>query len=75
MVDIGLSLRRGELPSETTSFIGREREIDSVRTLFGAARIVTLLGPGGVGKTRIAIRSAAVLASRFRDGVRMVELA
>ncbi|NGO78780.1 LuxR family transcriptional regulator [Streptomyces sp. YC504] len=43
--------------------------------LFGSARMVTLLGPGGVGKTRIAVRAAALLAGRFRDGVRLVELA
>lgn len=66
--------RRGELPSETTSFIGRQAEIDSVRALLGSARMVTLLGPGGVGKTRIAVRAAISLAGGFRDGVRMVEL-
>ncbi|MDG4863859.1 NB-ARC domain-containing protein, partial [Streptomyces sp. T-3] len=75
MVDVLWNCRRGELPSETTSFVGREREIEGVRTLFGSARMVTLLGPGGVGKTRIAVRAAASLAGRFRDGVRMVELA
>ncbi|HET6859911.1 MAG TPA: LuxR C-terminal-related transcriptional regulator [Streptomyces sp.] len=58
-----------------TSFIGREPEIESVRALFGSARMVTLLGPGGVGKTRIAVRAAASLADQFRGGVRMVELA
>ncbi|WP_199552300.1 LuxR C-terminal-related transcriptional regulator [Streptomyces sp. N35] len=75
MVDVLWNCQRGELPSESTSFIGREREIEGVRTLFGSARLVTLLGPGGVGKTRIAVRAAASLADRFRDGVRMVELA
>ncbi|GAA1354178.1 LuxR C-terminal-related transcriptional regulator [Streptomyces beijiangensis] len=58
-----------------TSFIGRESEVNGVLALFGAARMVTLLGPGGVGKTRIAVRAAASMASQFRDGIRMVELA
>ncbi|MFD6416329.1 ATP-binding protein [Streptomyces sp. NPDC060194] len=67
--------KRGELPCETTSFVGRDAEIAAVRALFRTARMVTLLGPGGVGKTRIAVRAAARLAPGFRDGVRMVELA
>ncbi|MEV0096579.1 LuxR C-terminal-related transcriptional regulator [Streptomyces sp. NPDC050738] len=75
MAGTGWAWQRGELPSEMTSFIGRESEIEAVRALFGEARMVTLLGPGGVGKTRIAVRAAASLADRFRDGVRMVELA
>ncbi|MFJ2741831.1 ATP-binding protein [Streptomyces sp. NPDC087440] len=75
MADTVWHWQRGDLPEEMTSFVGREREIDAVRTLFGTARMVTLLGPGGVGKTRIAVRAAASLAGHFRGGVRMVELA
>ncbi|WP_329117128.1 ATP-binding protein [Streptomyces sp. NBC_01465] len=67
--------QRGELPSEMTSFIGREREIDDVCALFGSARMVTLLGPGGVGKSRIAVRAAGSVGRQLRDGVRLVELA
>ncbi|CAM5320772.1 LuxR family transcriptional regulator [Streptomyces spiroverticillatus] len=75
MADTVWHWQRGDLPEEMTSFVGREREIDAVRTLFRTARMVTLLGPGGVGKTRIAVRAAASLAGHFRGGVRMVELA
>ncbi|WP_329117129.1 ATP-binding protein [Streptomyces sp. NBC_01465] len=75
MAGSGWAWQRGELPSEMTSFIGREFEIDGVCALLEGARMVTLLGPGGVGKSRIAVRAATSLAPRFRDGVRMVELA
>ncbi|MEV0227524.1 LuxR C-terminal-related transcriptional regulator [Streptomyces sp. NPDC050704] len=74
MAGIPWNWHRGELPSEATSFIGRQAEVDGVRALLGSARMVTLLGPGGVGKSRIAVRAAAAVAEGFRDGVRMVEL-
>jgi predicted ATPase/DNA-binding CsgD family transcriptional regulator len=67
--------RSGNLPAEATSFIGRRRELAEVRKKLGAARLVSLVGPGGVGKTRLAIRSAAELARAFRDGAWLVELA
>jgi predicted ATPase/DNA-binding CsgD family transcriptional regulator len=63
------------LPAEATSFIGRRRELAGVRKKLSAARLVSLVGPGGVGKTRLAIRIAAELARGFRDGAWMVELA
>ncbi|MEV0703624.1 BTAD domain-containing putative transcriptional regulator [Saccharopolyspora sp. NPDC050389] len=61
------------LPVPVTDLVGRDREFSQVRKLLGAARLVTLTGPGGVGKTRLAIESARSAA--FRDGVRLVELA
>ena len=67
--------RSGNLPAEATSFIGRRRELAEVRKKLSAARLVSLVGPGGVGKTRLAIRSAAELARGFRDGAWLVELA
>src|SRR6266513_4643008 len=67
--------RSGNLPAEATSFIGRRRELAEVRKKLGAARLVSLVGPGGVGKTRLAVRIAADLARGFRDGARLVELA
>ncbi|MDJ0464522.1 hypothetical protein [Streptomyces sp. H27-C3] len=73
MSESGWRWQRTDLPSEMTSFVGREPEIELVRTLFGSARMVTLLGPGGVGESRIAVRAAASLADRFRGGVRMVD--
>jgi predicted ATPase/DNA-binding CsgD family transcriptional regulator len=67
--------RSGNLPAEATSFIGRRRELAEVRKKLGGARLVSLVGPGGVGKTRLAIRTAAGLARGFRDGAWLVELA
>lgn len=58
-----------------TSFVGRERALREVRDLLGAARLVTVTGPGGIGKTRLATELAARLASAFRDGVHVVALA
>ena len=65
--------RTGNLPAETSSFIGRRRELAEIRKKLAASRLVTLTGPGGVGKTRLAVRAAA--ARGFRDGVILVELA
>ena len=67
--------RTGNLPAETTSFIGRRRALADVRKKLAQARLVSLVGPGGVGKTRLAIRIAADLARGFRDGGWLVELA
>src|SRR5689334_18952507 len=67
--------RSGNLPAETTSFVGRHRELADVRKKLSAARLVSLVGPGGVGKTRLAIRVASELARRFRDGAWLVDLA
>src|SRR5438445_8582709 len=69
------SRRSGNRPAEATSFIGRRRELAEVRKKLSAARLVSLVGPGGVGKTRLAIRIAAELARGFRDGAWLVELA
>ncbi|MFP3988223.1 AAA family ATPase [Streptomyces sp. E11-3] len=58
-----------------TSMVGRRTELAEIGLLFaGAARLVTLTGVGGVGKTRLALEAAAGLQSRFRDGVWLVEL-
>ena len=67
--------RPGNLPAETTSFVGRRRELGELRKKLGVARLVSLVGPGGVGKTRLAIRAATDLARGFRDGAWLVELA
>ena len=67
--------RPGNLPAEATSFIGRRRELAELRTKLAAARLVTLVGPGGVGKTRLAIRGATELARAFPGGAWLVELA
>ena len=72
---LGLMRQRpGELPVEVTGFVGRRRELAELSELLSSARLVTVTGPGGVGKTRVALRCAAVVASRFADGVCLAEL-
>jgi predicted ATPase/DNA-binding SARP family transcriptional activator len=68
---------RRRLPAPATALIGRQAELDDVRTLFRdeEARLVTLTGPGGTGKTRLALQAAWELADRFPDGVHFVGLA
>ncbi len=63
------------LPAQVTSFIGREREIQEVSDLLGTARLVTLTGPGGTGKTRLSLSVAERLTGELRDGAWFVELA
>lgn len=67
--------RAGNLPAEVTSFIGRRRELAEVRSKLTQTRLVSLVGPGGVGKTRAALRAAAGLGRDFRDGTWLAELA
>lgn len=67
--------RRSNLPVPPTSFVGREREVVEIKRLLRAARLVTLAGVGGIGKTRLALQVAAELSSAYRDGVWMVDLA
>jgi len=64
----------GELPAEVTGFVGRQRELAVLDGLLSTARLVTVTGPGGVGKTRVALRAAARAGGRFADGVCLVEL-
>jgi predicted ATPase/DNA-binding CsgD family transcriptional regulator len=66
--------RVGNLPSELSSFIGRRRELSEVRRLLAEARLVTLTGVAGIGKTRLALRLAAEVARAFPDGVWLVDL-
>src|SRR6516165_9185564 len=65
----------GNLRPATTSFIGRESELDEVQAAVKAHRLVTLTGVGGVGKTRLAVEVAARLVDEFPDGVWFFELA
>ena len=67
--------RRGNLPAELTTFVGRRRQLQEIKSALAAARLVTLVGTGGVGKTRLALRSAADLRRGIPDGVWLVELA
>jgi predicted ATPase/DNA-binding CsgD family transcriptional regulator len=62
------------LPMPLTALIGRERDLREVTALVADNRLVTLVGSGGVGKTRLAIEVAAAIAPRFADGVNLVDL-
>jgi non-specific serine/threonine protein kinase len=63
-----------DLPIETTNMVGRERELAEVRRLLTVSRLLTLIGPGGVGKTRLALRAARTMADEYPDGVHLVRL-
>ncbi len=65
----------GNLPVQATSFIGRDVQVAQLSALVESHRLVTLVGVGGVGKTRLALQVAAELAPAFLDGVWLVELA
>ncbi len=67
--------RGGVLPAQLTSFVGRERELGEVAGLLERDRLVTLAGPGGSGKTRLAVLVAGRLLPQFDDGVFFVPLA
>jgi predicted ATPase/DNA-binding CsgD family transcriptional regulator len=65
----------GNLPAPLSTFIGRGREIEEIRDLLSAHRLVTLTGAGGSGKTRLALRVASELQRNYENGVWLVELA
>ncbi|MFG1997955.1 BTAD domain-containing putative transcriptional regulator [Spirillospora sp. NPDC048911] len=72
----GLSGRGGgNLPAALTELVGRDEALARVRGLVDRARLVTLTGPGGVGKTRLAVETGRAAAGAFTDGVWLVELA
>lgn len=66
---------QNNLPSFLTEFIGRETEISHVSSLLDKSRLVTLVGPGGIGKTRLALQVASMRLNDFEDGVFFVSLA
>ncbi|HEY9375790.1 MAG TPA: adenylate/guanylate cyclase domain-containing protein [Jiangellaceae bacterium] len=70
-----LDVQPNNLPPQLTSFVGRAEEIRQAVWLLGDHRLVTLTGPGGSGKTRLALEVANTLLSRFDDGVFFVDLA
>jgi len=67
--------RLGKLPAQLTSFIGRKKEVAQIQDLIMKNRLMTLTGPGGVGKTRLALQVANTLFDYFREGIWLVELA
>jgi predicted ATPase/class 3 adenylate cyclase len=78
-VDFGplrsLDTVRGNLPVQLSSFVGRDADRVEVASALQAARVVTLIGVGGVGKTRLALRCATDVRAQYRDGVWWCELA
>jgi predicted ATPase/DNA-binding CsgD family transcriptional regulator len=72
---LGLTSRHpGDLPAEASDFVGRRRELEMLVRMLRSARLVTLTGPAGVGKTRLALRAAAAARQQFADGVCLVQL-
>ena len=63
------------LPTQVSSFVGRERELSELRRLLSRARVITLTGVGGVGKTRLALQLAASMLDELGDGAWFVDLA
>src|SRR2546428_13086473 len=61
------------LPTPLTRFIGREAELAEAAALLAEARLLTLTGPGGAGKTRLALRVASAVAEDFPDGIWFVD--
>jgi predicted ATPase/DNA-binding SARP family transcriptional activator len=66
--------QRRTLPLENTSFVGRVAELAQIRGLLGRARLITVAGAPGVGKTRLAVRLAREMEANFADGVRFADL-
>jgi predicted ATPase len=64
----------GPLPPQATGFVGRQAEIAQVSAALMESRLVTIVGTGGVGKTRVAVRVATQTTGRYPDGVHLVEL-
>ncbi len=70
-----LAAHRHNLPVATSSFIGRDRELAAIGDLLAGSRLVTLIGVGGVGKTRLALQVAAGMLETYPDGVFLIDLA
>jgi len=70
-------IQSSQLPEQVTSFVGRHREIEAITDLISdqSNRIITLIGPGGVGKTRLAQQVAGMVSDQFHGGILFVDLA
>jgi predicted ATPase len=72
---LNFSTRKTNLPSSMTPFIGRSGELGEIRQQLGKTRLLTLTGPGGMGKTRLALKTAEDAVDDFKDGCFFVSLA
>lgn len=70
-----LDTHPNNLPTQLTSFVGREKELEDVKRLLQNAHLLTLIGPGGTGKTRLSIQAASEMLDIYPDGMWLVELA
>jgi predicted ATPase/class 3 adenylate cyclase len=69
-----IDVRPNNLPQQISTFVGRERELQALHRLTAANRLLTITGPGGIGKTRLALQFAADTIERFSDGAFFVDL-
>ncbi|HEY6278828.1 MAG TPA: AAA family ATPase, partial [Streptosporangiaceae bacterium] len=69
------ALNTGRLPARLVPLVGRQRELAEVVAALASSRLISLTGPGGTGKTRLALAAADAARGRFPDGVCWVELA
>ena len=74
MAQVAARTARGNLPAELTSFVGRRHELAAIRSTLADARLLTLTGAGGVGKTRLALHAGRELSRTLPDGVWLVDL-
>ena len=69
------NIRLNNLPVQLTSFVGRNTEIIEIKNLLSKVRLLTLIGPGGTGKTRLAIQAASDIVNEFENGIFFIPLA
>jgi predicted ATPase len=69
-----MEMASSQLPVQFTSFIGRQRELAAVQRVLSTARLVTVTGAGGSGKTRLAVQAARMVEAAFADGAHFVAL-
>jgi predicted ATPase/DNA-binding SARP family transcriptional activator len=72
---VAAPMATGNLRERLSSFVGRSAELEELKEVVRSSRLVTLIGPGGVGKTRLALETAATLREEHRDGAWLVDLA
>jgi non-specific serine/threonine protein kinase len=73
-IEAGSTGKRGNLPTQVSSFVGRDHEVRELASLLSTTRLLTLTGPGGIGKTRLALRLAAIVAPEYAEGCWLVQL-